>query len=82
MKCSFIRRKRKEAFSHHMEPVWITSELRRQIALRKDYNRKRRNAAMEQMEQWRVRYQRQKETVRQMILKEKGKHKEKMPSEI
>ena len=34
LKCSFIRRERKDAFSQNMEPVWMTSELKRQIALR------------------------------------------------
>ena len=29
LKCSFTRRERKDALSHHMEPVWMTSELRR-----------------------------------------------------
>ena len=82
LKCSFIRREKKDALSHHIEPVWMTSELRRQIALQREYNRKRRNAAREQMEQWRVRYQWQKEMVRQMILEEKGKHEEKIRSEI
>ena len=27
LKCSFMRRERKDALSHHMEPVWMTSEL-------------------------------------------------------
>ena len=65
-------------------PIYYGSRisLRRQIALRKEHNRKRRNAAGEQMEQWRVRYQRQKETVREMILEEKGEHEEKIASEI
>ena len=34
------------------------------------------------MEQWRVSYQWHKETVRQMILEENGKHEEKITSEI
>ena len=43
LKCSLIRREKREALRHHIEvePVWMTSELRRLIALRKEYNRKR-----------------------------------------
>ena len=26
LKCSFTRRERKDALSHHMEPVWMASE--------------------------------------------------------
>ena len=82
LKCSFIRRERKDALSHHVDPVWMTSELRSQIALQREYNRKRRNAAGKQMEQWRARYLWQMETVRQIILEEKGRHEEKITSEI
>ena len=41
LKRTFIRRKNKNSIGQNIEPVWMTNELRVQISLRKEYNRKK-----------------------------------------
>lgn len=64
-------------------PPWVTQEIKDEIAVRKKYNRKKRNATSDQdRERWKAEYQKQKKTVQEKIRREMHLHEEKITKEI
>lgn len=82
LKCSYYKREKQQISGKRIEPVWMTGELRRQIPLRREFNRRRINATEEHVDQCRTRYQEQKEKVRSLIVVEKCKHEKRITGEI
>ena len=62
---------------------WMTEEIKKEIATRKEYNRKKRNALTDQdREKWEKEYKKQKRNVQDKIRREIYLHEEKITKEI
>lgn len=64
-------------------PPWMTRDIKEEIAVRKKYNRKRRNATGDQdRERWKEKYIKHKKIVQEKIRREIHLHEEKITKEI
>ena len=80
-----LKRKMKKKLSKEgiqKEPIWMNETIRKEIKLRKQYNREKRHASGEKKAELEQEYKNQKNKVQTMIKKEKTDHEEKITQEI
>ena len=65
-----------------VEPVWMTEEIRREIKIRRQYNKEKRKAAGERLEELLEKYKVQKYKVQMMIKQAKRAHEVKLTKEV
>lgn len=64
-----------------LEPVWMTKEIRMEVKMKWEFNRRKRKGSVEDIEENQRSYSQHIECVKTLIRREKEKHDEKMTQE-